>query len=187
VRAPNWHATRPSDIHRLSRVNANPPLRANQGTALLVGPAFVEHLRQQPVRGALIWVDLDGATLADRVLLPDTVERILAELVALLRSVLPADALVGRCGCDEFAAHVTDRERAPAIAEFARSIVQASWRRERAQLREAVLEEAPVNVLTLSVGVAHHEGEAVETMREAQARCNVATRMGGNRVVAHRD
>lgn len=152
-----------------------------------MGPAFVEHLRQQPVRGALIWVDLDGASLAERVLLPDTVERILAELVALLRSVLPANSLVGRCGCDEFAAHVTDQDRAPAIAEFARSIVHTSWRRERAQLREAVLEEAPVNVLTLSVGVAHYEGDAVDTMRAAQARCNVAKRAGGNRVVARDD
>jgi GGDEF domain-containing protein len=168
-------------------VDANPPLRTNQGTALLLGPAFVEHLRQQPVRGALIWVDLDGATLAGRVLLPDALERILAELVALLRSVLPADSLVGRCGCDEFAAHVTDQERAPAIAEFARSIVQTSWRRERAQLQEALLDEVPVNLLTLSIGVAHHEGDADATMREAQARCNVATRTGGNRVVARRD
>jgi GGDEF domain-containing protein len=167
-------------------VNANPPLPAQQGTGPLLEPAFVEQFRQRPVRGALIWVNLDGASLAGRVLLPDAVERIHVELFALLRSVLPADSLVGRCESDGFALHVTNRECAPAIAEFARSIVQTSWRRERAQLREAVLEAAPVNVLTLSVGVAHHRESAVETMREAQAMCHAARRAGGNRVRARR-
>jgi GGDEF domain-containing protein len=131
-------------------------------------------------------MDLDGASLANSVLLPDTLERLLAELVAVLKSALPPDSLVARCGCDEFAAHVTDPKHAAATAEFVRSIIHAMWKRERAQMYDSIVDEAPLSMLTLSVGVAWHVNDPVDTVREAQSLCDVAKRAGGNRVIARR-
>jgi hypothetical protein len=65
-------------------------------------------LRLRAQHGALIWISVDAASLATRILLPDTVERMVAELAAVLKSVLPPDSLIERCGYNEFAAHLTD-------------------------------------------------------------------------------
>jgi hypothetical protein len=75
---------------------------------------------------------------------------------------------------------------AASAAEFTRSIAQTLWRRERAQLLEAIIDETPVNALTLSIGVAYFVDGTVDMVLEAQAMCDVARRAGGNRVIVHR-
>lgn len=166
------------------------PRRAHASTGSARRATFLERLKEQPPRGALLWVDLDATQPANTVLGVQTVDRLIAELAAVLNSAMPPGSLVSRHAGDVFVAYVPDASRATAVAEFLRSIVETCWTRERSQLRERanlVSEPLPANVLTTSVGVARYDGNAIGTLREAEVMCNTVKRAGRNRVATSDD
>jgi diguanylate cyclase (GGDEF)-like protein len=171
-------------------MGTQPPRREDASAQLVLWVDFLARLREQPTHGALLWVDLDATKHANAILGVETVDRLLEELAAILNSAMPPGSIVSRYAGGSFVAHVLDATRAPALSEFLRSIVETCWTRERSQLRERarmVLEPLPANVLTISVGVARYDGNAIGTLRQAKVMCKGAKRAGSNRVATSDD
>lgn len=137
--------------------------------------------------GWLLYADLDKFILANSELHFTRADRILREIGQLIAQSCPADALLARYGGDEFLVYLTADKDPAEAAERMRAIVEANFVDERATIVAGVggasQIDAPLALLTLSIGVAKFEGDlraALSAVDFANQRAKVA---GANCVV----
>ena len=149
--------------------------RLDDRTGLLNRRAFLEEMTaRQPLRGALLYLDLDGFKAVNDGLGHAAGDTVLAEVGQVLRAGTRPDDLAARLGGDEFAVWLAGSTAAAAIpiAERLRVAIIASGRRIG----------GPASALDVSIGIAACGDTAEALLGKADAAMYAAKRAGKGRL-----
>lgn len=144
--------------------------------------ALYEVIAQWPASGAVLFIDVDGLALANHRLGHLVGDNLLVEMSQHLKDIVPRGGILGRCGGDEFVVYVRDAAQAPSVANQMRAKVESLFAGARAQILDKEPGAARRSFLTVSIGVARHDGNLMGTLRAAEVACQRAKHDGGNRV-----
>ncbi len=141
--------------------------------------AFEEALRSvsDSRRTSLLYLDLDGIKLINDTHGHHAGDRLLAVTAQRLSTILRAQDIAGRIGGDEFAVLLEDADA---------QIVQCVVNRVIAELREPIAYEHRLLSVSVSVGAVMAcdvDGDAEQTLRDADSATYYAKALGGNRCV----
>lgn len=139
----------------------------------------IHHCQAYKQESALLYLDIDRFDVINDIEGHDTGDRLLVELVSLLRQILPDNTTLARIGADEFCIYLpqSQREKSLEIAESIRQAVDEFW----------FLTPNDSYHISVSIGIAllspeqnlHHPNEFLSQAHQA---CYIAKTHGRNLV-----